>query len=429
MSPPRIELQPGGVKENIELKLIPMGAITGRVVDSDGEPVEGASVRVTGSSMGRSDSTSDENGRFRVGGLLPGSYRVQAQLRPISMPPEIRSDGTSDIHYAATWYPNAVTEDGAGPVMVKTGRETSGVEIRLVQTPNVRVSGKVSGLAAVSGTERPGQRAQLEVRPSSGGGMNPGTVVAPDGSFEIWGLNPGKYTLRANLYGQGGSTMASAPVEIQVGDSNVDDVALVMVASSDISGRIELEDNPSGAAPQHQDQPRQVGLREEGERSYFNHMATISADGSFTLEKVPPGRYRVSLGGYGFYVKTIRLGSTEIPGAILDLSGGAAGATLTLAVRRSTGEISGTVAEANGPAESALVALVGETTRTMPIKPGGAYTFDMVAPGKYKLAVIEPGDIRDAMQGNFDAYKDVVQELEIGDGEKISKDLKRRREQ
>src|SRR6185369_16346804 len=43
--PPRIELQPGSVKEKIELKLIPMGAITGRVVDAGGEPVEGATVR------------------------------------------------------------------------------------------------------------------------------------------------------------------------------------------------------------------------------------------------------------------------------------------------------------------------------------------------------------------------------------------------
>jgi hypothetical protein len=237
--------------------------------------------------------------------------------------------------------------------------------------------------------------------------------------------------------------MASAPVEIQVGDSNVDNVALVMLASLDISGRIELEDDPTRGAPpqqrqqeqqqqpsqQQQQQPRQIGLREEGGQPYFGRMATISADGSFTLEKVPPGRYRVSLAGFGFYVKTMRLGTTEIPGGILDLSGGLTGASLTLAVRRSTGEISGTVNDANGPAEGALVALVGESTRTTPVKPGGKYTFDMVAPGRYKLTVIEPGEIRDVMQGNFDAYKDVVQDVEIGEGEKISKDLKRRREQ
>ena len=429
--PPRIALQAGDVKEKFEVKLTPTGAISGRVVDANGEPVQSANVMVEGASFSGGNGGTDENGRFRVGGLTPGRYRVAAELESMmgQLPPEIRSDGSKDVHYGITWYPNALTKDGGGFIAVKAGNETSGVEIRLIETPNVRVSGKVTGVPVSSGSQSPSARVMMELRQDDG--TMRGTNVARDGSFEIWGLNPGKYNLRAATWDR---SLGSAPVEVQVGDSNIDNINLALVALPDIAGRIEFEDEqaqtaaaPDGAQGASQRQrPRQVVLRDAGGPRFSSSvMGMASADGAFTLQKVAPGRYLVSVPG-GFYVQSMRVGTTEMPAGVLDLTSVAAGANLALVVRRSTGEISGTVSEG---AEGQNVALVGEETRFVGIQPGGAYRFDHIAPGKYKLAVIDMTDMRDAMMGNLDAYKDVVQDVEIGDGEKITKDLKRRREQ
>ena len=63
-------------KTGVDLKLMPTGALAGRVTDADGEPVEGVSLQAQGARSGNSDVT-DENGRYRIGGLAPGKYTVQ----------------------------------------------------------------------------------------------------------------------------------------------------------------------------------------------------------------------------------------------------------------------------------------------------------------------------------------------------------------
>jgi len=71
---------------DIELVLAPESAIGGRVIASpDGEPVEGATVVATvqrGSVPERvALTTTDAEGHFRLSGLAPGDYRVQARKR------------------------------------------------------------------------------------------------------------------------------------------------------------------------------------------------------------------------------------------------------------------------------------------------------------------------------------------------------------
>ncbi len=62
--------------------LLPESTITGRVIDAAGRPVEGARVahRSMGPSFGfpRDATRTDAEGRFRLGGLTPGTYRLIA---------------------------------------------------------------------------------------------------------------------------------------------------------------------------------------------------------------------------------------------------------------------------------------------------------------------------------------------------------------
>lgn len=54
------------------------GSISGRVVDAAGAPVQGASVLISQSPHPQSDIApiTGADGRFRLGRLMPGSYRL-----------------------------------------------------------------------------------------------------------------------------------------------------------------------------------------------------------------------------------------------------------------------------------------------------------------------------------------------------------------
>jgi protocatechuate 3,4-dioxygenase beta subunit len=164
----RVTLKADDKKSDLEVKLTPVGVITGRVTDAEGEPVERASVIPEGAE--RKETSTDENGWFRIGGLAPGKYRVKAaqeseMYRFYFIRPEIRADGTTEVHNATTYYPGVLTAKQAGKVEVRPGGESTGIDIQLVGVPFVRVSGKVAGMprgapqayASISWRWRPGE--------------------------------------------------------------------------------------------------------------------------------------------------------------------------------------------------------------------------------------------------------------------------------
>ena len=297
-------------KSEVEIKLIPTGAISGRVVDRDGEPMEGFSVNVE-PARGR-PVTTDEKGAFRIGGLAPGRYRVKASRHEtLASRPEVRSDGTVEAHYAGTWYPGVLEEKASEWITVRPGVESIGADIRLVVVPFVRVSGKVVGIPD-------GVRGDFFVWQ---GGSSAGNSLKADGSFELWRLEPGKYVIHGQWTDPDGEPVRTAGAEIDVAGSNIDNVALRVVASSDIPGQLEFEDDQAKVMPNKESGPRRVRLSMVTEMG-GSPPAPVDDDGTFRLERIAAGKYRVWLSWDGAYVKSMRLGSTIIDGSALDLSNG-----------------------------------------------------------------------------------------------------------
>jgi hypothetical protein len=351
---------------------------------------------------------------------------LRATPQSLPFPPEVRSDGTPDVHYSATYYPDSLTAKSAQRPEAKAGAELTGMDIRLVATQIVRVSGKVTGLPPDS------KNVYIQIQPaaSSEGSGQEQTSVKPDGSFEYWRLDPGKYTLVA---GSMQGPLQSAPLEIEVTTAPLEHLELRLVPSFDVAGQVRFDDEQARQLPQPPQRPgqpppppvqRRMQLRGETNGQTVN--ADLGADDSFTAEKLQPARYHVEMLGTSGYVKSVRAGNTETEGDLLDLRNGPPG-PVTVVVSSNFGEVSGTVNDSKGPAANVLVVLSGLSgMRSGWTDAGGAYKFTHVAPGKYKLVAPEDGAGIPQRSEDLEDYEDVAESVDLQAGDKISRDLKQR---
>jgi hypothetical protein len=177
-------------------------SIRGRVMTATGEPIEGATVRVTRSSGGRNGRT-DASGQFTLQGLTPGSYTVNASRR--GFVPAAHGERGDDLP--------------AAPVIVEADKDVEGISIVLPRA------------SVVTGTvvDEHGEPLQdvgvqlLRVRSSSTGLVairDQGTFsqrTDDRGQFRLANVDVGDYIVSASLPadsvdGSPGSRMTYAPV-------------------------------------------------------------------------------------------------------------------------------------------------------------------------------------------------------------------------
>lgn len=428
----------GDKKEGLKLQLTPGGAIAGRVLDSNGNPMEGIMVRT---SLNGNGATTDSKGQYRIGGLRPGKYTVFASdiQSQLPFPPEARTDGTQEIHHSTTFYPGSLTRKEAGKVRATAGGETDGIDIRMVPTPIVRITGRIVGVPV--GVRFP----NIQMQPMSGAPSIAGGRAKPDGTFEVWRPEAGRSRIFANWSGDGGMNQ-TVPVEIDVSDSNIDNVELKYVPPFELSGNVVFDDeNAKLPDPSRNPQPagQQVRQMQVSGRRPFIQLAEnsggpyggrtlqlpVNPDGSFTLAKVPAGRYLVATTWGPCYVKSMQLGALHMDGRILDLTNGAGGNSLSVTVSSQMGSLTGIVRSGTDSSPDAAILLwAGSPANQRPSvvmsKADGAYQFATLAPGKYQLAVLA----RDDQGGNMwertvDDF-DETEEVTVLPGDKLTRDLK-----
>jgi protocatechuate 3,4-dioxygenase beta subunit len=405
-----VTLLAGEHMRGLKLPMVPFGVIAGRVLGPDDEPVEDINVFVRGKG-GLQSSQTDEQGRFRIAGLLPGSYRLDA-LPPTwthpSKPPEFPSDGPLPTRWGPVRYPVVIE--------VQAGSETGSIEVRLARAPVVRVSGRVTGVP--QGTD-----ISLSVNSRFGGFSD---IAKADGTFAWWSLDPGEYVIRVwegigslDRMINGARQPNSALTKITVADVNVDNIELRIRPPSDISGQVEYE---TGTAEPHA--PERWLRLAALDQNNGGGAASLGADGHFALNPLLPGRYKVMCDcGRPAYVKSMWLGSAQIEGDILDLSEGPSGATLRVLLSSGFGRISGTVQGDPVAMAGLKVALVAVSpghdgpSRFADIDIGGRYSFDSVVPGEYKLAVVDDGDLLIQGADGLEHYNQVIEMVKVLAGE------------
>jgi hypothetical protein len=441
----QLTLRPEEKKSNYKLKLIPVGSISGRVLDADGAPLEGLSVEAEFAGKPDRSAMTDDRGQYRIGGLHPGKYRVRAKVQAIPTPPEIRTDGSAEVNYANTYHPGGLDTKSATAITVGAATEVTGIDIRMVRTPIVRLGGKVSGVPAGV------KPVVVQIQQNGSYGVS-GAQVKPDGSFEVWRLSPGKYTATA-MANNAGDFLRSVPVDFEIGDSDAENIELRVLPPEDIKGQLEFDDEmakprppqqqsgqqstpqtaPGAATSQQPQAPRpmrRITLREPNNMAQMK-VADVAEDGSFTLEKVAPGKYQVNLMGYPAFVKSVRLGQTAEDGATLDMRSGANGAALTVTLSSAWAGISGVVNDDKGTYAGARV--VVRDTEKRNITNGtmsgadGTYSIKNLPPGKYKLLVLDEGEANlMTSEANLDDFDDRAESIELRPKETLTRDLRLR---
>jgi len=444
-------LAPGQKMTGVVLQLSPTGSITGRVYDRDGEPLGRAQVQALRSVYrdGRRVMTivqsveTNDRGEYRLFWLAPGQYYVSARPDIPTRGPNLALPGsgpstavrvTDPARFGTyeqgsvpvvrkralktgevieetsvpVYFPGIVDMQMASPLAVGAGTVTGGVDISIatgiVQTHHIR------GRVIDGSTGQPLARASVRAIPRTLEPLRsvPAAQSDTNGFFDLAGAVPGSYFLIAE-------TRNSGVIPIEVGNRDLNNIAVVTTQGFRLSGRFIVEGRPANDSrltglriARLVRDPDLPGLPSEGSS------AAAVQDGSFTVTDVSPGDFRVQVGGLGSsgYVKSMRMGNDDV------LDGGlhirtAPENPLEIVLGLDAGTIQGTVVNARQQAlPNRRVTLVPDVRlrhradlyRSVQTDNAGQFRLQGIPPGNYKLfawedietgAWLDPAFIRD----------------------------------
>ena len=319
------------VGDSVRLELTRGGVVTGTVSNATGEPMTGVRVRAfmikdpngkrtKGAVISLGERETDDRGIYRIFGLSPGTYLVQAG----GGGPQYSVNATSLD--APTFAPSS-TRDTASEIQVRSGEETT-ADIRYRNEPGHSISGSIRLHGQTGGNVSVTQVGD-GVMPTASAYQIPGVS-----GFAVYGLADGEYSLTAQEF----PTMSPAgslypdialsdPVRVTIKGADVTGIEMVPKPLGSIAGRVVLE-NAKLPECQNKRQPilsetivSVVQNRTEPETDqlalmrWFVGAATPDKDGVFALKNLKQGQYSFNPRFYAryWYVKSMSIsaGTTQ----------------------------------------------------------------------------------------------------------------------
>jgi hypothetical protein len=312
----------------LKIKLIKGGVITGKVTNSKGDPIVGVPVHAVALNnpswsptdlLGAGGAESDDRGIYRIFGLRPGPYVVNA-------------GGAWQFGFATsngfdldvpTYYPSA-TRDTAIPVAVRSGDETTDIDIKYFGTDGHRISGFVRGAISAGASAANGAVA-IMLSPAGTQSVPAMAIASPLDQRRAFGFNgiaDGEYDLFATLQtGQQTDASLVATKRVTVRGGDVTGVELTLAQLASIAGTITLDPiKPEDKCDQRGSQlietffaARHDDPRKSGSQTMLTMLAglggTLNAKGEFIARNLDAGRFRfeIKLPTEAWYVRAINL--------------------------------------------------------------------------------------------------------------------------
>jgi hypothetical protein len=352
------------VTAGIDAVLPPSGTISGTVSAGAGRSLSGVCVsayNVAGQDWLTQSQAGSHHGKYKITGLAPGRYKVLfggCSLRGA---------------YAAQWYPAAAGEQAARAVRVRTGRDTSRVNIGLSG------GGSISGRVVNAVTGKPDRFCGIVAAVDSAGNFMAGALVGNDGRYRIGHLLSGRYTLQACDNDQ-----VNRPNVVVRGTRATKGVLLALPATGSLAGRVL---NNVGTAPEAgvcvTAFPR-TGLG-------ATQVAATGRQGYWTMTGLDPGSYRV------LFSPVCLAGFPPVaPQWFNDKPGPQSATPVNVVANRTTGAINARLAAPGGIAgsvtDSAHAAVRGICVSALPESGDSVPVIAVTAAsGRFSIAQLPPG--------------------------------------
>ncbi len=434
----RLVLKPGEKVSGYKLEMSPEAILSGRVVDEYGDPVANVPMQVSAVRpedqrisvvFGGQGYRTDDRGEFRIV-TAPGKFYLKAEpFSGSTEEPEIRTDGTADAVYGPTFYPGAASQEQAAALETKPGGPVTGLEIRLLRQRTFAISGTVTGAPAGSMpmlVVRYGENEQ-EIRNSRT------VVVGEGGRFLLARLAPGYYQLSATYFTPQ-LRLQSEIVSFHLDGADHNNIDLRLTPGSELTGTLRLEGLPAGK--------RTIGLTAPDGGNFFSpgtglSSAEVTADGSFKITGIPPGKYRVAVEPLpeSGYLKSVELDGSAVPSGVLDLTGTGRPGRLNIVASGNGAQVSGKLLDKSGApvaGSMAFVMLLDGPAGSPPqaftrSAADGTYSLRGVRPGKYRLAAVDAFSFarrRASAEPATSEWYAQSREIEVKEGQKLVEDLK-----
>jgi Carboxypeptidase regulatory-like domain len=400
----------GPSKEDVILRLQPLGVIHGTVLDGDNHPLENATIQVlsTATEAGRrkvrveQTVATDDRGQYRLANLRPGHYYIRAAGWQGS--PQAKA-GDAHQTFAPVYYGGSSDVASATPQTVDAGGDVT-ADFTVTLEPAYAIRGHITGFSSL---------VELNVEllgAADGLSTAPITFDPLTGVFQASNVAPGSYLVRAT---QGeGDQRTRGEQDVEVSASDVNDVMVTMAGPETLKGVVRtasssgnvsgppdcsLELSPAGlvvSGETLQTSTGDMGLKglmaatglapgESESAPSANSASNQESHEEFELPGVLPGRYRIRMDCTGGYVASARAGSSDLMAHDeLTISPGAPPPEVEIVVSTDGGTVDVT-APKDQEGVSAWLVLLPDSGSEM-------HTRFTILRGKISLSGVAPGD-------------------------------------
>jgi len=439
----RVEIRDDQRIATVELTLSRGSALSGRVVDERGEPIQGVTMQALQLTGGRAralarpvlpDRWTNDLGQFRIFGLTPGSYLVSAS---ISEKGSAVNPGAGD--YLPVYYPATTQASQAVPVGIDIGVDADGIDLVLTKSRGARVSGTVSASNGdpVTGLVMLIDRARAGLVSFS----RRQTSFEGNGRFLLSGVPPGDYLLEAlatNIADPTRMQFAVQPLTVTDGDP----VPLTITTSpgSTLEGRVTIEGRQDrGFIPIPPFSLRPVpadGLNLGSIRG--GSPVSLTGDGPFRMTMLNGPTRFVFAGPSDWFVKSITIAGIDVTDSPFDFSSKddlVSGAEIVISTASAT--LEGYVTDADAARVNDYGVFVFSTDRAQWVAesrfmklarpaPNGSFEVKGLPPGDYWVAALETAEFEDGWTPEiFDRIAARAQRVTLAERQRYATVLRR----
>ena len=372
-----VDVTEGSETAGIDFTLDQGGSVSGMVYDTDGTtPLAGVNISAFSEGGSSGHTRSGPDGSYMLEGLATDDYRVEADA--------------SDRGYFRVFYDGATGYDDATLVPVTVGADTPNIDFTML------VGGSITGQVVTDNPGAPigGVDVWAQTYDCCGGGGN-GARTLPDGTYEITGLAPGDYRVRAQKPEEGlvgeffddTSDWGQAARVAVLAGAVTQDIDFALGVGGSLSGFVYEAD---GTTPI------------PGANVWANQFvccgggngALTDGDGSYEINGLAPGDYRVTAEKPGFSFEMFSETANYESATPVTVTANADTPNVNFTLDEA-GTISGTVYEADGttpiPDANIWANADGGGGNGAETNPDGTYVIESLAAGGYTVSASKDG--------------------------------------